>query len=321
MKYLCKARGVFVRVNVSKLLDNIDALIFDCDGVLVDVSKSYDLAIKQTTEYVLDKFVNIRSIPISAQIISEFKATGGFNDEVDVTYASILSLVVANRLKINAKKFISKVIKNANVSGIVSVEKFLDTLDVDISDIRKKLDYPGPHSTNPLYQIFDQLFYGKKLYKKIFCKKTHFKSKGLIENDVVIVNEKLINSMNKKLAIVTGRGLESTRYSLGKLFSKFDVSSSVFLEDHPRRLAKPNPKSLIMAIDNLHSQSCIYVGDSMEDLMMAKKANRMGKQILFCGIYGTAANPNSKKKLFEKNKADIILESIALLPKALNLAN
>lgn len=321
MKYLHKEKGIFVSTSASKLLDNTDAVIFDCDGVLVDVSKSYDLAIKQTTEYVLNKFVDIHSIPISAQIISGFKATGGFNDEVDVTYASILSLVAANRLKIDAKKFINKVIKNANVSGIISVEKFLDTLDVDISDIRRKLDYPGPHSANPLYQIFDQLFYGEKLYKKIFCKKSHFKSKGLIENDIVLVNEKLINSLNKKLAIVTGRGLESTKYSLGKLFFKFDASSSVFLEDHPRKLAKPNPKALIMSIVSLHSKSCIYVGDSMEDLIMAKKANKTGKKILFCGIYGTAANPNSKKKLFEKNKADIMLESITLLPKALNLAN
>ncbi|MFM8659349.1 MAG: HAD family hydrolase, partial [Candidatus Nitrosotenuis sp.] len=180
---------------------------------------------------------------------------------------------------------------------------------------------PGPHSTNPLYQIFDQLFYGKNLYKKIFHKKTQFKSKGLIENDIVIVNEKLVNSLEKKLAIVTGRGMESTKYSLGKLFHKFDTSSSVFLEDHPRKLAKPNPKALIMSIDKLHSKSCVYVGDSMEDLMMAKKANKMGKKVIFCGIYGTAENPNSKRKLFEKNKADIILESITLLPKALNLAN
>jgi HAD superfamily hydrolase (TIGR01549 family) len=274
---------------------------------------------------VLEKLTGIHSIQISAQIISGFKATGGFNDEVDVTYASILSLVAANRIKINAKKFINTVIKNADSTGIVSVERFLNTINVDISDVKKKLRYPGPHSTNFLYKIFDQLFYGKILYKKIFHKKSQFNSKGLIENDNVIVNKTLLQILKRKfnqnIAIVTGRGNISTKYSLDKLFNKFDISSSIFLEDHSRKLAKPNPKALIMSINNLNSKLCVYIGDSMEDLIMSKRANRIGKQIIFCGIYGTSPNPNSKKKLFEKNKADMILESINLLPKALNLAN
>ncbi|MFM7796908.1 MAG: phosphatase, partial [Candidatus Nitrosotenuis sp.] len=159
MKYYQK-NGILIKKDSLNTLKKIDAIIFDCDGVLVDVSKSYDLAIKNTTKHVLDKFQGIRSISISPQIISGFKATGGFNDEVDVTYASILSLVAAKRLDINPKIFINKVIKNADSTGIRSVEKFLDSTSVNISDIRQQLQYPGPHSSNPLYQIFDQMFYG-----------------------------------------------------------------------------------------------------------------------------------------------------------------
>jgi len=323
MKYYTK-RGILINKDSLKNLSQIDAIIFDCDGVLVDVSKSYDLAIKQTAAFVLDEFAGIKSIPVSSKIISGFKASGGFNDEVDVTYAAILSLVAAKKLGVDAKKFINKVIDNADSTGIISVEKFLATVPVDISDIKKKLRYPGPHFTNPLYQIFDQMFYGKDLYKKIFGKKSQFK-KGLIENDIVLVTQKLINSLEpkfaKKIAIVTGRGKESTKYSLDKLFDKFDIDSSFFLEDHSRTLAKPNPKSLIMSINRLKSKHCLYVGDSMEDLIMAKKASKLGKKTTFCGIYGTSQNPNSKKRFFEKNNADIIIQSIDLIPKALNLAH
>ena len=35
---------------------------------------------------------------IVREIIDEFKSTGGFNDEVDLTYASIISLVAAKKL-------------------------------------------------------------------------------------------------------------------------------------------------------------------------------------------------------------------------------
>ena len=323
MKYY-KNGGILLRKDSIKNLNKIDAIIFDCDGVLVDVSKSYDLAIRNTTKYVLDRMMGIKSIPVSSKIISGFKATGGFNDEVDVTYASIISIVAATRKSAEPKKFINKVIQNANSTGIRSVEKYLDSISADISEIRTKLDYPGPHSTNPLYQIFDQMFYGEKLYKKIFNKKSLFK-KGLIENDLVLVKKNLLEILekrfSKKIAIVTGRGKESTKYSLDDLFEKFDISSSFFLEDHPRKMAKPNPKSLITSQNRLKSKLCIYVGDSMEDLMMAKKASKLGNKTIFCGIYGTAENQKSKMILFEKNNADIILRSIDQIPKALNLAN
>jgi HAD superfamily hydrolase (TIGR01548 family) len=325
MMYQNKAYGILIEESVSETIDQIDGVIFDCDGVLVDVSKSYDLAIKQTTAFVLKKFANLESIPIITEIINGFKDTGGFNDEVDVTYASILSLSAAKKLETDPEKFISDVIKNADKTGIESVEKFLDSQNIDLSEIRKKLDYPGSRSNNPLIQIFDQIFYGPKLYEKIFAKKSQFIEPGLIENDLVLVTADLLLSLKKKfgnkLAIVTGRGKESISYSLKELLSEFNVASCVFLEDESRNLAKPNPKPLIMSVEKLKTSHCLYVGDSMEDLMMANEANKMGRKITFCGIYGTNKNPQSKRQFFENNQAPLILESINRLPKALNLAN
>jgi len=305
-------------------IDDIDGVIFDCDGVLVDVSKSYDLAIQKTTQYVLKKFAGIRSVPITAKIICGFKSTGGFNDEVDVTYASIISLVAAKKLGISDTKFIFHVIKNADSTGIESVEKFLNTRDVDLSDIREKLDYPGDRATNPLYEIFDQIFYGPALYKKLFNKKSQFTEKGLINNDKVILTKKLLSTFEKKfgknLAIVSGRGKESVHHSLKGLLGGFDLKSSVFLEDEPREMAKPNPKSLLFSVNKLNARHSLYVGDSMEDLIMAKKVAKMGKKITFCGIYGTSENTRSKIHLFKDQGAPIIIKSINSLPKALNLA-
>ena len=39
----------------------------------------------------------------------------------------------------------------------------------------------------------------------------------------------------------------------------------------------------------------------------------------FCGIIGTSKNPKEKLDLFEKNDAILVLDSINLLPKVLNL--
>jgi HAD superfamily hydrolase (TIGR01548 family) len=318
-----KQSGIYMDDSVSNDLLSSDGIIFDCDGVLIDVAKSYDLTIKKTTEYVLEKFSQITdSIEIDSKIIDGFKSTGGFNDEVDVTYASILSIISAKKLNKKQDQFIFDVISNADSSGIVSVEKYLEGL-VDISDIKNKLSYPGTHHENPLYQIFDQIFYGSELYNKLFKRQSKFSEPGLIKNDIVLVNYSLVKKLEKKfiskISIVTGRGKESARYSLDKLLEKFDLTHSVFLEDEPREMAKPNPESLIRSIRGMNSNHCIYVGDSMEDFIMAKKATAQGYKTTFCGIIGTSKNPQKKLELFQRNGATLVLESINSLPNILNL--
>ncbi len=306
-----------------KNLADIKNILFDCDGVLIDVSKSYDQAILKTTQYVLENFAKINdSIDVDFKIIDGFKSTGGFNDEVDLTYAAIISLVAAKKLEKDQTSFIFDVIKNADSSGILSVEKYLEN-QVDISDIKKQLSYPGVHHENPLYQIFDQLFYGPELYQKLFKNSSNFSESGLIEQDDVILNNSLIEKLQKKfdskIAIVTGRGKESISYSLKTLLEKFDLKNSVFLEDESRELAKPNPQSLLDSIKGMNSVSTLYVGDSMEDFIMAKKVTNLGSKTIFCGIIGTSKNPQEKLELFEQNEAVLVLDSINLLPKVLNL--
>jgi len=318
-----QSEGIYIDNSGIDVLNKIDAVIFDCDGVLIDVSKSYDQAILKTTQYVLENFAKINdSIDVDFKIIDGFKSTGGFNDEVDLTYAAIISLVAAKKLEKDQTSFIFNVIKNADSSGILSVEKYLEN-QVDISDIKKQLSYPGVHHENPLYQIFDQLFYGPELYQKLFKNSSKFSESGLIEQDDVILNNLLIEKLQKKfdskIAIVTGRGKESISYSLKTLLEKFDLKNSVFLEDESRELAKPNPQSLLDSIKGMNSVLTLFVGDSMEDFIMAKKATDLGSKTIFCGIIGTSKNPQEKLELFEQNEAMLVLDSINLLPKVLNL--
>ncbi len=318
-----QSEGIYIDDSGIDILNEIDAIIFDCDGVLIDITKSYDQAIIKTTQYVLENFAKINdSIDVDFKIIDGFKSTGGFNDEVDLAYAAIISMVAAKKLGKNQTSFIFDVIKNANSNGISSVEKYLEG-QIDISDIKKQLSYPGLHDENILYQIFDQLFYGPELYQKLFKNTSKFSEPGLIEQDDVILNnlliEKLQQKFNSKIAIITGRGRESVNYSLKTLLDKFDLNNSMFLEDESRDLAKPNPQSLLDAIKGMNNTSTLFVGDSMEDFIMAKKTTNLGNKTTFCGIIGTSKNPQEKLELFQRNGAILVLDSINLLPKVLNL--
>ena len=139
-----------------------DSVIFDCDGVLVDITQSYDKTIDKTCRYVLKEFAGIDSITIDHKIIDGFKASGGFNDEVDLAYAAILSLYTANKLNKESSEFMYTVISNADKTGIRSVQSYLESI-CDISEFLSKLGSLGDRHNNPVYSIFDQLFFGPEL--------------------------------------------------------------------------------------------------------------------------------------------------------------
>jgi len=305
-------------------INEFDSIIFDCDGVLIDVTKSYDTTINKTISYILKEIFNITvDNPLTNEMFVGFKSTGGFNDEVDITYVGILCYIAAQKLNKNSNEFIFDVIENANSTGIKSVEDFFNQIDVDLTDEILKLNYPTDRKTNPVSMIFNELFYGPELYNKIFKKNSRFTENGFIENDSVIINIELIKKLkqkfNNKLAIVTGRGYQAILPSLKEILNEFDTKNSVFLEDESRDLAKPNPQSLIQTIQGLDSKNSLYVGDSMEDLILAKKASELGFQTTFCGVYGSGKLPEMRKKLFIEQSVPIILKSINFLPKALNL--
>ena len=302
-----------------------DSIIFDCDGVLVDITDSYDKTIDKTCRYILKKFYNIDAITIDAKIIDGFKASGGFNDEVDLTFACILILYTANKLEKNAdpRQFLYTVIEHADKTGISSVQTYLESL-FDISTILSELGSLESRHDNLVYSTFDQFFFGPELYQKLFSKESNFSESGMIHNDKIIISQNLIKTLQKtfgtKLAIVSGRGLESIRYTLqNPILNSFDLNSSAFLEDEPRELAKPNPATLIRAIKSMGSYHCLYVGDSMEDYLMAKGATNAQSLTTFCAVIGTSKNPEQKRKLFEDLGVDIIVDSIHDIPKVLNL--
>ena len=305
-------------------LESVDALIFDCDGVLVDITESYDTAINKTVSYILKDILEIQTENIvTPEILYGFKSKGGFNDEVAVCYAVVLTSYAAKKLDNQFGQVIKDVIDNSDERGILSVDEYLTSIGIEISAIKEKLNYSNPHETSYIYTIFDQIFYGAELYEQIYDIPSKLSDVGLIEKDKVLIDSKIVSLLQKKfgkkLAVVTGRGKFAFSYSLKEFLNKLDLDNSVFLEDESKELAKPNVEPLLKSIRGLNSKHCLYIGDSMEDMLMANKATDMGFKTTFCGIFGTSKKPEIKLEMFKENNVPIILESITQLPKALNL--
>ena len=260
---------------------------------------------------------------VTSKIHFGLKSVGGFNDEVAVVYAIVMTLAASKKSKIEFKKLIFDVISNANESGINSIDDYFKDQNIDLIEIKSKLDYENSRKVSYIHKIFNQLFYGPKLYEEIFNEKSQFDDEPLIDLDDIVLDDNLIlklkNRFGAKISTVTGRGKFAFSYSMKNFLDNFDIENSVFLEDRPLNLAKPNPESLIESISGINSNCSLYIGDSMEDLLMVQKCQEQGYDVSFCGIYGSSDEPELKYELFQKNNAPFILESIQELPKALNL--
>jgi len=314
----------FISDEIIQKIPKFDSIIFDCDGVLVDIRKSYDFAINKTISAIMkDLFDDDVSDIVNSKILYGLKSSGGFNDEVAVVYTVVMTLAASKKTNTPFQKLITDVIDNSNESGIISIDNYFMKSNIDLTEMKNKLDYNNLRKESYIHRIFNQLFYGPKLYQEIFDEQSSFSERPLIdEDDIVLDNNlmsKLKNRFKEKISTVTGRGNFAFSYSMKDFLENFDMKHSVFLEDRSMDLAKPNPNSLIESILGIDSKCSLYVGDSMEDLKMVEKCNEQGFDVSFCGIYGSSDESELKYELFRKNNASFILESIQSLPKALNL--
>ena len=315
---------LFISDEIIQKIQKFDSIIFDCDGVLVDIRQSYDNAINKTISAIMKELFDdeINDV-VTSKILYGLKSTGGFNDEIAVVYAAVMTLVASKKASISFEKLITDVIENANESGINSVNNYFNNQNIDLTEIKSKLDYNNSNKESYIRRIFNQLFYGPLLYEEIFDEKSQYSNKPLIDLDDVVLDENLMSKLNDrfgtKISTVTGRGKFAFSYSMKNFLNNFDMKNSIFLEDRSLEMAKPNPNSLIESISGINSKCSLYVGDSMEDLMMVEKCKERGFDVSFCAIYGSSDEPELKYELFQKNNASFILKSIQELPKALNL--
>lgn len=290
-----------------------ECILFDIDGVLVDTRSSYNKTIKETVKYI-EKIINPSLHNVIAAVtddqIFKFRQSGKFNNDVDTTYALLLSIICAPDQHRGIHRFIAEIADNATSDGIKSVERYLSDYNLEmVKTIKRKLNYPNNVRKSLVTRIFDEHFYGPTLFKKKHSLEArHYFGKPLINNDKIIIKTESLREISDlfsgRMAIVSGRSRLASQYALGNMFSMFRQEASVYLEDEERCLGKPNPYSLKKALKVFSSSGGYYVGDSVEDFIMSTKLNmREGYNIQFIGVYGASVYPNVAKDYFSKNES------------------
>ncbi|MDQ4072683.1 MAG: HAD-IA family hydrolase [Thermoproteota archaeon] len=310
---------------------DIDAIIFDIDGVLVNVDDSYNQTIEKTIQYILKTNFNIQEkldFPIK-RLVSRFRHTGGFNNDIDTTYSIILITIFCRLItKMDSSKvfgFFEELLKRIDDRGIISIERELEKLG-NIEEIKSQLDYPNHDSI--ITTVFNEILYGPDLFKKQFKRNPkYYFDIPLLKNDVILIKEETIIKIREqfdgKMVLISGRSKIASDFTLNKIIQHFIKDACIFLEDEKREYSKPNSYALHKVFNQLKIKKAVYVGDSIEDLLMVKKfeSETNDKKIIFFGIYGKGESLEESeelKELFKRKGADLLIENVNDIPNILN---
>ncbi len=389
VKFETGGGSAYIRRDSVENLRRVDSIIFDCDGVLIDVRESYDKAISKAVSYIINGLTGC-SLPgemIPEGVIFAFRRSGGFNDDWDTTYGITMYLLshmpegFREALKRSIKmvkpgmkphdrfKMVAGSVRKLLNSGVVNcgeveelvdgLEGFAENLDetgiasvdgnllgefrgVDgfqefYRSLKAFFSYPGYVGESVIPTVFEELFYGDRLYREVHGVEARFvNSPGLIMNERVIVKEETLEALESivgegRLGIASGSQRKPADYILGDILKRFNKDALIFYDDVMRaerealrrgqpvgNLKKPNPYSLLEAAKALEPfDSALYVGDSMGDLLMVEEARRLDARYLFAGVYRYISMGSQTLQSFIKFSSDLIVPSINELPEVL----
>ena len=223
----------------------------------------------------------------------------------------------------------------ADDSGIRSIERELNSSEEMLLATKSFLNYPDSVKESPLAIVFDEIFYGPELFENTHGRARQFyNGSGFVEREreQTLVTCEIIDELaqvigRENFGIVSGRDRLSARFSLGCILDKFVKESMIFLMDHNYmdektedrgKLRKPDPYPLIKASKGLEPFNySLYVGDSAEDMIMAKRANEIDSRFVSVGVYSLSDFKQELISYFFKMNTDVIIYSIKGLPSLL----
>jgi len=348
----------WIRKGSERALRSTEVAAFDCDGVLVDTRKSYDVTTVRVVERLIREMFGVR-LPWEREappLIHKLRKTGGFNNDWDTTYALCLfatcsmpmrfkkALATARRLPVplggevttavptvfsRVNRIIVEFVNSKGRVGHSSIDGFvketMSAVDQEIcAMVRVYTGYPGSPPKSRLATLYDEMYHGPVLFKELYgVGPKYFAGTGLITRDRVLVTgadlRRLSECFGDRLAIDTGRPRKAVEYSMGNLLSFFDLDASVFIGDGeigreregvPHFEKKPSPASLLHVRDKLGSSHLLYVGDSAEDVMMAREVRTSSGGVTFAGVYGASHDTRDQVEFFRREGVELIVPSV-----------
>ncbi len=236
IKFSSNEGKCYIRDDRLQMLKEVDAVVFDCDGVLLDVRDSYSGAAAETASILLEALTGtkINTSVFDDDVFFAFKKTGNFNNDWAVTYAYVMGTLstltdtelstlakyaekvedgslserlnklrkIRNSMHLHPKNIKANLIRlaeNTEKGGVDSMEALL--LPRIGTNVKNLVSYRSKVGESIISTLFEEVFGGTKIFRETFGFPTQFMDKhtGYIEKEKLILSISTINELEKLL--------------------------------------------------------------------------------------------------------------------------
>lgn len=301
-----------MREDLADAIPRFGALIFDVDGVLLDVSESYYTLGADTVQYYFKDWLGWPGSAAMAldKDFAAFNKIPGFNDVVDMVKALILFyLWKAEREGTNdidrlvqappsLEQFRAELVRRGGGprSAVSFVgESWAAALSPDIFDFHVALQY------------FVEQYAGSDSLNALTGREPRFNvTDPYFKRERILVDPELFPP-RLPFGIITGR--RRWEVELGREHLALSESllpwDHVVCSDSPRR--KPDPEALRLVMARLNAENVLYFGDTVDDFVMVQRydASR-GPGDPVCFFAGVTKSRDSMRELFSRYRVPMI---------------
>lgn len=281
-------------------------IVFDMDGVLIDVSGSYRETVRQTARLFLQGAKGFEYLPdplFPLVDLARLKQTGGLNNDWDLT-SQVLSLLFAlvktpavpSALETGLHHEVA--IQQCDASSLSDFLKISSTPLMDLLGRhgRRKDPFIAHAFTgevgagNIIKQLFQEIYLGDALFPVVYGLQPRFRNgEGLIHRESLLIDRSILKRLAEGhlLAIATGRPRVEADYALEHFHIREHFQWVITLDDCTMEedkvfkeqgerisLSKPNPfmLDLIPRLSGQEFLECYYLGDTPDDMLAARSS-------------------------------------------------
>ncbi len=320
--------GVFATNRAVMQAEVADAVIFDMDGVLIDVHSSYPLAICQAvTHYLKETGFEGENLACTPEETTYFKAAGGFNN--DWALAQGMALVFLVKAVMAGSRDYSLLQQSSpdiltlsraiaqhggGLGGLVrALEGLVD--EKDFETISQNWD------KDRIMRLAMEYYAGDECPKVFGVPNETVRGPGLIVQERPLISREDLLRTPFRYGLYTGRNQGEAVVAMNSagLDGIWD-DEAMITED--KGIHKPDPAGLVAIAKTLSPRLMIYAGDNLDDWQAQARyeAERAldDPPCLFCGILGGSPGPLAYS-LFLDRGVDFMAESARELLEWLNL--
>jgi HAD superfamily hydrolase (TIGR01548 family) len=314
---------LFIKQELFKVLPTVDAILFDVDGVLLDVSQSFRAAICDTVQhFAVHQLELTNNYPLLTPEETEFfKFAGGFNDDIDLTQAAVM-LITAKLTMTEARdtqsihelaptwRDYTDGIKRAG-GGLVRAEGYI----LEMLTPNQRRDFARAVNFKLVTRLFQEFYAGDDACPDLYgFAPEYVHGDGYYKRETVLVNPELLPS-KVKFGVVTGRSMAETRLALSysKLTNKIPENGWITPEVG---FKKPDGRTLLLARDRLDFKNGLYIGDIMDDLKTVHNYRELkgaGKARIAAAVALSGPSAATHKRQFLEAGADIVTPDVNTL--------